>query len=195
CNGQLVERGPVEGKCQAKSIKSSDIEPAVWSDIERFLRDPGDILEELQKEQELDASAAITQAERVMVEEALRQVVNERKTAIQLRTRDAITDKELDELLEDITQRHGNLEEKLSELMDAQVDDEQEPIDEDLLAEVRKRLDDGLSDAQRQEIVKLLVRRITVHTNILDNGKKTASAVVEYRFASGVVHVSTGTGS
>ena len=193
CNGQLVERGPIEGKCPAKSIKDAYIEPVVWSDIERFLRDPGDILEELRMEQELDASAAIAQAERNMLEEALHQVVNERKNALQMRTRDVITDLELDELLTDITQRHGSLEERLKAFADAhEEDEEQEQIDEDVLAEIRRKLDDGLTDAQKQEIVKLLVKRITIHTKVPDVGKKTASAIVKYRFASGVVHVCTG---
>ncbi len=34
----------------------------------------------------------------------------------------------------------------------------------DLLAEVRKRVHDGLSDEQWHEVVHLLVRQITIHT-------------------------------
>ena len=120
-------------------------------------------------------------------------MVNERKNALQMRTRDVITDLELDELLTDITQRHGSLEERLKAFADAHEEDEkQEQIDEDVLAEIRRKHDDGLTDAQKQEIVKLLVKRITIHTKVPDVGQKTAPAIVKYRLASGVVHVCTG---
>ena len=39
-------------------------------------------------------------------------------------------------------------------------------VSEDVLAEIRERLDEDLSDAERREIVQLLVRRITVHTTL-----------------------------
>jgi len=63
----------------------------------------------------------------------------------------------------------------------------------DLLAEVRARLDAGLTDEQRHEIVRLLVG-IVVRTSIGDDGKKTANAVVTYRFPA-VVPTCTVTGS
>jgi hypothetical protein len=63
----------------------------------------------------------------------------------------------------------------------------------DLLAEVRARLDAGLAERQRQEIVHLLAS-VIVHTTIGEDGKKTAKALVTYRFP-GVVNVFTGTGS
>jgi hypothetical protein len=62
----------------------------------------------------------------------------------------------------------------------------------DLLAEVRARLDAGLSEEQRQEIVHLLVR-VVVHTETPAEGRrKTARATVENRFPA-VVETSTGT--
>lgn len=38
CGGQLVERGPLEGRCPGCSIRTDFIEPFVWGDVERFLR-------------------------------------------------------------------------------------------------------------------------------------------------------------
>jgi site-specific DNA recombinase len=46
CTGQMVERGPLPGRCWGQSIRTDAIEPAVWDDIERWLRNPGDILDE-----------------------------------------------------------------------------------------------------------------------------------------------------
>ena len=41
---------------------------------------------------------------------------------------------------------------------------------------------DDLSEADRQEIVQLLVRRITVHTTVPDHGRKQVRVVIDYRF-------------
>ena len=45
-------------------------------------------------------------------------------------------------------------------------------VSEDVLAEFRQRLEADLSEAERREIVQLLVRRITVHTTVPDRGRK-----------------------
>ena len=55
-------------------------------------------------------------------------------------------------------------------------------VSEDVLAEIRERLEDDLSEAERQEIVQLLVRRITVHTTLPDRGPKQVQVVIDYRF-------------
>ena len=61
-----------------------------------------------------------------------------------------------------------------------------------MLAQIRRRLEAGLSDKERQEIVRLLVKRITIHTELLEGGKKKAKAVIEYRFPKTVVQVRMG---
>ena len=53
---------------------------------------------------------------------------------------------------------------------------------EDLLSEIRNRLDGGLTQAERQEIVQLLVRQITVHTTVPKQGRKQIRIVIDYRF-------------
>ena len=58
-------------------------------------------------------------------------------------------------------------------------------LSEHVLAEIRERLDDDLSEADRQEIVRLLVRRITVHTTLPDRGRKQVRVVIDYRFPPG----------
>ncbi|MGH2544265.1 MAG: zinc ribbon domain-containing protein [Ardenticatenaceae bacterium] len=193
CNGKAPQRGKIEGKCPSKAFKGEQLEPLVWCDIERFLRNPGDILEELQREREMDEGAAAAEAERMTLEEALRRITQERKTAIHLRTRSQITDEELGELLAEITHRHESIERRLKKLIQTE-EEEPMPVDEDMLAEIRRRLDAGLTEAQRQEIVRLLVKRITVYTDTVDEERR-ARLVIEYRFPMCVVEVCTGTGS
>ena len=180
CNGRLSDRGPIPERCSALTIKGPDIEGVVWDDIERFLREPGDILEELSQEREMDSGAAIAEAEIMTLESAMVDLARRRKKAIDLNTRDRISDAELDELLAGVAQEQDGVEKRLDELQDAKAD-VQEPLGPDLLEELRRRLDDGLDDPQRQEVVSLLLKQITVYTEVEPEGKK-AKVLIEYRF-------------
>ena len=190
CNGQLTDRGPIPERCPAKAIRGPDIDAVVWKDIERFLREPGDILEELAQERMMDAGAAIAEAERLTLESAMVDLAGRRKKAIDLYTRDQISDAELDELLAEIGRERDGVAKRLDELQEA-ASEPQEPLDPDLLEQVRRRLNEGLNDTQRQEVVRLLVKRITVHTAVEPEGKK-AKLLIEYRFPSAVVNDFTG---
>jgi site-specific DNA recombinase len=189
CNGQLTDRRPDQQRCPSKTIKGPDLEPVVWDDIQRFLRDPGDILEELEREREMDQGVAIAEAEMVTLETALAGLAQRKKKAIDLNLRDRISDEELDELLVEIYREQEGVEERLRELQ-ASLSDSPEPLNVDLLSELRRRPDEGLNERERQEIVQLLVKRITVYTEITPEGKK-AKVLIQYRFP-GVVTVSTG---
>jgi hypothetical protein len=163
----------------------------VWDDIERFLHNPGDILEELTREREMEAGLAIAEAELVTLEAALEQLSQRRKKAIQLNLRDLISESELAELLVEIVREQEGIEERLKELQ-ADLAQPVEPPSPDLLEELRRRLDEGLTETQRQEIVQLLVKGITVHTDVTIEGKKVR-VLIEYRFPA-VVNVNAGTG-
>ena len=192
CNGRLTDRGPIPERCSALTIKGPDIEGVVWDDIERFLREPGDILEELAKEREMDSGEAVAEAERMTLESAMVDLARPRTKAIDLNTRDRISDAELDELLAEVAREQEGIEKRLDELQSAMAD-VQEPLDADLLEDVRRRLDEGLDDLQRQEVVRLLVKRITAYTELGPEGKK-AKVMIEYRFPA-VVNTFMGTGS
>jgi site-specific DNA recombinase len=182
CNGHLTGRGPMEGRCKSKDIKGDYLEPVVWSDIENFLRDPGsDLLKDITKEREGDTSSLIQETEKTTLEKAKEQLIHRRKIAIDLRTRGRITDEELDPLLDEITKAQNKVEKRLKALQPEPEEKQPEPLDEDLLNELRKRLDTGLTPEQRQEIVRLLVKRITIYTEGEGNNRR-ARATIEYRF-------------
>ena len=73
------------------------------------------------------------------------------------------------------------LDDRLADLEPAD-DPLDDAVSEDVLAEIRQRLQRDLSDAERREIVQLLVRRITVHTTAPDSGPKHVQVVIDYRF-------------
>jgi site-specific DNA recombinase len=193
CNGALVERGPIEGRCPNHSFYGRPLEEAVWSDIERFLRNPGEVLDELASEIDgPSAVAATAEADRLTLEAALESFAGQRDRILDLYRRDLITPEDLEGQLQKIASEQKAVEERLRAL-DGEGAVDPEPIGPDLLEEIRSRLHGGLDDRTRQEIVSLLVGRIVIRPEEVD-GEKQTKATVEYRFP-GVVPTSTGTGS
>ena len=192
CGGELVERGPIQGRCPSCSVRVNALEPAVWADVERFLRHPGDVLDELDPTGEREGQAAIAEAESITLARALEALEGQRKQAIALNIRGRLPDGELDDELDRIQSERTALQARVA-APDPRVADVLPQEARDLLSEVRARLDAGLTDEQRAEIVRLLVG-IVVHTGVGEDGKKTAKALVTYRFPC-VVPTRTGTGS
>ena len=192
CTGQLVERGPLPGRCWGQSIRTDAIEPVVWADVERWMRNPGDVLDDLDRDAERQAQGAIVEAEAITLGRAIAALEAQRKAALALNIRGRLADGELDVELDRIASERTEIEHRLAALQPAE---EVLPSPEaiDLLTEVRQRLDTGLTIEQRQEIVRLLVN-VVVHTATGNTGRKTVRAVVEYRFP-GVVETRTGRGS
>jgi site-specific DNA recombinase len=180
CGGQLVERGPVPGRCPGCAIRTDRIEPLVWADVERFLRNPGDVLDELDGLAERETQAAIAEAEAITLARALEDLEQQRKQALNLNIRGRLPDAELEQTLDRIETDRTGLEARVAALEPSQAEIVPQEA-RDLLSEVRARLDAGLTDEQRQEIVRLLVG-IVVHTDVGEDGKKNVRAVVTYRF-------------
>ncbi len=181
CNGSMAHRGPFAGKCIGASIKGEKLEAAVWSDVSRFLTNPSDLVDELLAESNDIESRAVAEAERASLIDARSAAQHRRKRAIDLYTRAKLSDDEFDAIAADVEQELKRLDERLADLEpeDGDLDD---AVSDDVLAEIRERLDDDLSEADRQEIVRLLVRRITVHTTLTGRGRKQVRVVIDYRF-------------
>src|SRR5256885_2331366 len=60
---QLVERGSFGGRCPGQSIRSDAIEPMVWADIEAWLRNPVEVLADLEAERATESHGAVVEAE------------------------------------------------------------------------------------------------------------------------------------
>ena len=181
CNGSMAHRGPFAGKCIGASIKGEKLEAAVWSDVSRFLLDPQVLVDELLAESNDIESRAVAEAERASLIDARSAAQHRRKRAIDLYTRAKLSDDEFDAIAADVEQELKTLDDRLADLEpdDDSLDD---ALSEELLSEIRERLDDDLSEADRQEIVQLLVRRITVHTTLTGRGRKQVRVVIDYRF-------------
>ncbi len=181
CNGSMAHRGPLQGKCIGASIKGEHLEDVVWSDVSRFLTHPDELTDELLAESSDKGAQAVAQAERDSLLANRSAVQDRRRRAIDLYTRGKLSDDEFDAIAADVERELKTLDDRLADL---EPDDDvaDDAVSEDVLAESRKRLAEDLSDAERREIVQLLVRRITVHTTLPDRGRKQVQVVIDYRF-------------
>jgi site-specific DNA recombinase len=192
CGGQLVERGPIPGRCLGTAVRTDRIEPPVWTDIKAWLRNPGDVLDALDGTGEREAQGAIAEVESITLSRALDGLEAQRKQVTALSIRGRLSDADVDVELDRIEAERASLQARLDALQAPRAEIVPQEA-HDLLSEVRARLDAGLTDEQRQEIVRLLAS-VVVHTEVGEDGQKTAKALVTYRFPC-VVNVFTGTGS
>ena len=190
CNGSMAHRGPLQGKCIGASIKGEHLEDVVWSDVSRFLTDPSDLVDELLAESSDAGAQAVAEAERDSLLANRCAVQERRKRAIDLYTRAKLSDDEFDAIAADVEQELKTFDDRLADL-EPDEDFADDAVSEDVLAQIRERLEDDLSDSERREIVQLLVRRITVHTTLPDRGPKQIRVVIDYRFPP-VVQTRTG---
>lgn len=182
CNGRNITRHDSDNRCQSKMVKSTEIEPIIWRDIERWLREPGDLLKELEAQQDEDQTT-VQEAEKAALQTRLISLEQEKKGYYRQNAQEILPDLELQGFLKELAERKGTIEKRLIELTPREA--EPESLPNDLLQELRDRLDNGLSEEQLQEICRLLVKRITIRTNI-DNEKRYCVAEVEYRFTGAV---------
>lgn len=182
CDGKTIERGPLEGRCPSRLVRGEWLEALVWADVEAFLRDPGELLTELETTLELEQAEAIAEAEAITLGRALEELVSQRARALDAHVRGRMTAAELDATLERIDAERSQFAARLDALEPPGAPDA--TVHPDLLVELRARLDAGLTIEQRQEIVRLLVR-VTVHTEVADSGEKRARLALRYRFPGG----------
>ena len=180
----MAHRGPFEGKCIGASIKGEHLEDVVWSDVSRFLLNPSDLVDELLAESNDIESRAVAEAERASLIDARSAAQHRRKRAIDLYTRGKLSEVEFDAIAADVERELKTLDERLA-VLEPDDDVADDGLSEHVLAEIRERLDDDLSDSERREIVQLLVRRITVHTTVPGRGRKQVRVVIDYRFPPG----------
>lgn len=196
CGGKAIDRGPLGERCSTPLVRAETLESTIWADLEGWLRDPGDVLAELEAEAGGEGPAAIAEAESITLARALDGLAQRRSQVLRQAGRGRFTDPEIDAELAEIERERTEMEQRLAALRPALVA-LPSPDALDLLREVRARLDRGLSIEQRQEIVRLLVQ-VVVHTEEQQAGRRKVRVVVEYRFPDptlGGLSTRTGTGS
>ena len=185
CNGRMTSRADADGVCKNKGIKSTLIEPIIWQDIERWLREPGELLKELQGELNQGKAAEIQEADRTTLEARLRELDRDEDGFHRQNAKGLLSDTKLQKYLSEIAENRATIEKKMEEILSKE--SAQEPLPNDLLQELRNRLDNGLTEEKRQEIVKFLVNKITIRTKTEGDIRKSV-AEIDYRFSIGIIN-------
>lgn len=178
CNGRQRGRGKQEAPCRCRTIREADLLGFVWPDIEAFLLHPEDaLISEMADEVNAHDELAVDEAERITLGAALDQVAARRDRFLDLYTRGTITQAELDGHLDQLRREQRTLEQKRDALPQERADTN-DVIPADLLDAIRRKLRAGMTDAEKQEIISLLVD-VTVFS---EPDAKAAKAVITYRF-------------
>jgi hypothetical protein len=161
-NGRFRERREGDTRCTSPDLDGSTIEPLIWSDIERFLRAPGEVLDELTAELE-EPPQATDEAERITLMRQLTELNAQEDRAIDLNIRGVLVLKKLQERLDQLASQRAEVEQRLTVLTPPEEKEEcVAAVPADLAAQLSARLDRGLTPAERREIVALLVKHIGV---------------------------------
>ena len=75
----MTFRYDAENRCKSKMIKGTELEPIVWRDIEQWLNNPGELIQELENEQDRGKTQLVEEAERRTLESSLMSLEKERK--------------------------------------------------------------------------------------------------------------------
>jgi site-specific DNA recombinase len=189
CNGYQHGRGHFGRsgeRCPSKGVRCDHLENQIWSDVQRFLLNPGPILGEIQsrlqgeQDKRPDVSVRLKRLEALLAEKA-----EERTRVVSLFRRGRIDEHALDDQMAEIGAEEASLREQIEQLrpqgMDAEAIRTTIISAEALLSELRTRLDRPVSWELKRELIEILVASIRVET-IDDHGIDQTRITVTYRF-------------
>jgi site-specific DNA recombinase len=189
CNGthSPVVYGAHGGRCKSKSVRGDQLEQQVWSDVEAFLRNPEPVLAQIHARLETESQGSDQTRQQVMrLEGLLAQKATERSRMVALYRRGRLNDADLDEQMEDIRKEATALESQLDELRckiaGAESIGTTVTSARTLLAQLRKRLDEPISWAQKRSLIEVLVAGVIVET-FEEGGVRQTKTTVTYRFS------------
>jgi site-specific DNA recombinase len=184
CNGHQSARLGHREKCPSVSLPVEQLEKEVWEDIERFLCNPGDVIEQLQASINRESVGRENAGQDISgLQTAFAEKQRERQRILELYRRSVITEDDLTVQLEAISKEQATLEREIencqSHLRKRQSEQEMLHSVEQLLREIRGRLDVPLTWDTKRAIVEQLVEGISARTE-----GKEATVDVIYRFVS-----------
>ncbi len=200
CNGKMNFRGLFgqnRQRCPSRMISAQLVEDAVWTDIEVFLRNPSDVLEEIQKMlAEQGDGAQQLQDDLRAIENRLTEVQRHKDKMFDLFRREIINDEALvaqlkivDDGKEGLDRQKQHLQKELAKLANQQQNCH---TAQQLLWRLNTALSGELTFEVKQEIIEALVDRIVVDT-LIEGKKKIPKVSVYYRFEQPTTHRITST--
>jgi transcriptional regulator with XRE-family HTH domain len=163
------------------------LEQQVWADVEAFVRNPTEVLEQLQERlrgESGDAEDTLKQIARL--EGLIAQKATERSRVVGLFRRGRVSEADLDAQLDEIGKEESalqsQLDEKRGEITSADGDHSAVEKASALLAEIGDSLDGPVSDEVKRRLIEVLVAGVRVDTIDSDEGRQARTSVT-YRFA------------
>lgn len=187
CHGKQKYAGPNEKKCTAKNLNAAWIENLVWDDCVNFIKNPGNIINELQKgfEDRRSRKKELEQ-EIALLTTSIQEKDFEKQSILDLYRKQIITSADVEAQLNKIGYEREQLSERKSELKNKLLAEEsiinKTYSVEPLLNELRDTIKGELPFEVKREIVKALVKRITVDTVEDENGKERYFVTIEFSF-------------
>jgi site-specific DNA recombinase len=172
---------------RAPSVSAPWLEQLVWSDVKRFITNPGEVLERVREQLQDEGGTEDRSVQLEGLEKRLAAKQGEKDRYIRLYAQDHISDSELETYLADLKYQTGNLR-LLIEATEADLAQRRERVQVadttvawlKVLRERAEEIEDDTPETfiKRQQLVRLLVEGITLGRN--EDGKITVE--VTYRF-------------
>lgn len=175
CNGKTTYKGPLQGKCTSKNLPAEWIEGIVWKACVDFINNPGDAIKELaaSMEERKSQKAALT-TELEMVKNAAKEKEIEKQNILDLYRKQIIGSADVEQQLQKIDREKAALDQRARDL-EKQIKAEEGLAQqfntvEELLADLKAKLDADPPFEVRREIVRALVKEIIVETKPSPSG-------------------------
>jgi site-specific DNA recombinase len=193
CNGKHGTRGLYGAsgqRCPSKDVNGDFLEQTIWTDVEAFLRNPKAVIEQLQQRLAAERSDSKRGQERLArLEDSLAAMTTERDRILALFRKGRITEKDLGRQMDQIDREEAvlraNIEDLSDRLLNVADGAAQLQSTQALLEKLRGCLDAGISWEVKRQLIEALVGGIRIDT-VEESGKRRASIVVTYRFASSI---------
>lgn len=177
-------------KCDAKQIRATALEDAVWQDIHELLSHPEGFADLMQKSlEENKENIGPIQTELNEVENAILEKQAARGRILRLVAQDKITEQEAESILGDLSSELSALNSRKEFLfgkLNSVQENEQGFIEARMVFDIVRDHLDELHEEEKSALIKVFVRRINVETVTLENGKRDSIAHPEYNFLRGM---------
>ncbi len=189
CISNRTERGPqrtVQAH-NAPSVRAPSLEELVWTDVKRFVNNPGEVLERVREQMGAEQDGQEVAARLEGLQKRLAAKQGEKDRYVKLYAQGHISEEELETYLSDVSNQIANLR-LLIEATEADLSERRERVQVvdttvawlNLLREHAEEIEEDTPEAfeKRQQIVRLLVEGVTLGRDA--DGETTVE--VNYRF-------------
>jgi hypothetical protein len=173
--------------CGSPLVNASDLEDRVWSEIENFLRRPSDLTERLLEEYRQKSVNKVDTARKVKkIEQSIQKNLGARNTIVEAIGRKKLSAEDASDELERLSAARNSMQAEIDVLKAAVTNDTamESRIESvrDMLQALSARLDEGLDERDKHELIRRLVGGIKITPVTDEAGRVRPLATVTYLF-------------